>query len=443
MTIKVCLVNPGKGKLTSFEKLFIPPPLNLAYISSVIKPVAKSFIIDTYAEELTVDQCSKRILKENPDIVAVIPNDYCDYMIPEFQSWCNILNRIKKEDIITLVSGIEATIYPRRILDNKNVDIVIRGEVEVTFQKLLENFENINNGPFLRKIDGISYRINNEIIHNKKRELLRNLDELPFPSRELLKTKIYRHIVINNPFTTLLTSRGCLFNCVFCSRPVYGKYRERSAENILEELREIRERHNLRDIIIYDDIFTFNKKRVEKICELIKKEKLDLNWVCATRVDLINKELLLKMKEAGCSTIAFGVESGSEKILKNIKKNISMNQIFNAFKLTKNIGIETITYMLLGNPNETRETINKSFELILKLSPDYVQFNPVVIYPGSEMYEKRGENFHDFSNDELEEIQKILYKKYYFRMNNIMNQIKKIRSFNDLLKKIENLRLLL
>jgi anaerobic magnesium-protoporphyrin IX monomethyl ester cyclase len=193
-----------------------------------------------------------------------------------------------------------------------------------------------------------------------------------------------------------------------------------------------------RNIVIYDDVFTMNRKRIMELCNEIIKEGMDLNWVCSTRVDRIDRELLKRMKRAGCSLIAYGVESGDQQVLDRIQKGISVEETENALNMTRSVGIKSVAYMLLGSPGETAESVERSFALIERAKPDYVQFNPIEIYPGSELYESRHESV--FSEGYLDRIQKKLYRRYYLRPGYMSRQARNIRSFHDLKAAISGFR---
>ena len=435
--IKVCLVNPGFGRLDGYKKLFLPPPLNLAYIASSLKGLADVEIMDCYAKEMGIEQCLKKICESKPDIIGIIPNNYCDFVMGDLEKWIRLFSAKMKSiglDAATVAGGPFASTFPERAL--RYADFVIRGDQEIVFRNLIEN---LGDEKELKNTTGLCSRLNNKT-HINKPYFTNNLDSISFPSRELLETKIYGHILIDKPMTTFLTTRGCPYNCVYCSRRVYGPYRERSVENVMEELREVVNMQKNKNIVFYDDNFTINRKRAARICDLIVKEGIDIKWICATRVDLVDKNLLEKMKRAGCSVIAYGVESGDQKVLDKIKKNIKIDKTKKAFELTRKAGIKILSYVIIGSPGETKESVEKTFRLIKRLEPDYVQFNPITIYPGSEIYGKGPKEICMFTQDELIKIQREVYKRYYLRGNYILDQFKKIRSFGDIKRGFHALR---
>ena len=427
--IRVCLINPGWGRLDRYRRLFVPPPLNLAYIASSLENLAEVEIIDCYANELGIEECLELIRRDEPDVIGVIPNNYCDFVMGDVELWLRSFSEGLKSlgmETPIVTGGPFASVFPERALEY--ADFIVRGDQEIVFRNMIENFANERK---LKSVKGLAMRRGRKT-HVNKPFYVKNLDSVPFPSRDLLETNIYSHILIDKPMTTFLTARGCPYRCIYCSRGVYGPYRERSVENVLEELREIVDVQKIKNLVFYDDNFTINRKRTIQICELIVKEGIDMRWICATRVDLVDRDLLEKMRRAGCSVIAYGVESGDQKILNKMKKNLTINQTKKAFEVTKDVGIEILSYLIIGSPGETEGSIEKSFSLMKMLNPDYVQFNPIVAYPGSEIYGGGTGGLRGFTDDDLDRIRKKLYRKYYLRSGYILNQLKKIRSLGDI-----------
>lgn len=429
--MRVSLVNPGSGRLGKYEGLFVAPPLNLAYIASAIQDVAEVDIIDCYALEMKMDECIKRVVKNNPDIVAVIPNDYCDYVIKGFDEWTRIFfSHIKYRcDATTVAGGPYAMTIPKETLEY--ADFILMGDQDVVFRHLVNA---IKNSKSVRGINGIGF-MNKRTPCIRRPLYTKNIDSVPFPSRNLLQGGLYRHVFVPRPMTTIQTSRGCPHRCIYCTRGVYGPHRERSPDNVIRELQEIREKN----IIIYDDTFTHNKKRILELCNKIIKEGIDIRWVCSTRTDAVSRDLLKRMNQAGCFMIAYGVESGDQQILNNLHKGISVKETENALRMTRLAGIKSVAYMLLGSPGETAESVERGIALLERTRPEYVQFNPITVYPGSELY-----NRNEFiSGKRIHRVQKILYRRYYMRLGYISRQARSIRSLYDLKSAIDGFRFII
>ncbi len=412
--------------------MFVAPPLNLAYVASAIRDSAEVSIIDCYALEMGMEECAKKVVKGRPDIVAVIPNDYCDYVIKGFDKWASaFFSRIKNQcSALTVAGGPHAMALPEETL--RYADVIIRGDQDAAFRSIADA---IKGSKAMTNADGIGFTKNKKR-HIRKPLYAKDIDSITFPSRGLLHTGIYKHVLVPKPMTTVKTSRGCPYNCIYCTRGVYGPYRERSPDNVIEELRGIREK----SVIIYDDIFTFNRKRTLEICDKIIRENMDIMWACSTRTDAVDRKLLERMRRAGCFLIAYGVESGDQRILNNLRKGISAKETESVMKMTRRAGIKSVAYMLLGSPGETAESVGKSIAMLEKARPDYVQFNPITVYPGSDMYKNNGNRIQERT---LKRTESMLYRKYYIRPGYILRQAAGMRSLHDMRSAINGLRFIM
>lgn len=319
------------------------------------------------------------IHKESPDLVGVT------VMTPKYGSALNVARIAKENDPTTLVvfGGFHPTILPMETISNEEVDVVIRGEGEYTFLELVKS---LDSGGRLNAINGITYKANDKTIHNDDRPLIENLDTLPFPARHRL---LYKKTYSPHGFGLVITSRGCPFRCIFCaSQKVWGrKVRYRSANNVVEEIKEVSSTYRTRHFSFEDDTFTLNRKRVEKICDLLIREKLDILWRCYTRADLLNDELALKMKKAGCYSIAIGVESGDPTTLKLIKKDVTLDQVIDASKILRRHKIEMGAFFMIGFPWETAKEVNKTVSFMKRLDPNYAIYSITTPYPGTELFD--------------------------------------------------------
>ncbi|MHB8132426.1 MAG: B12-binding domain-containing radical SAM protein, partial [Mobilitalea sp.] len=339
----------------------------------------------------------------------------------------------------------------------KGVDYLVLGEGEEVFKNLLDHIDNKND---LKNIAGLVFKENSAIIYTGMPPHIENLDGLPFPARNLVPYKKYTSLLSKGEnFTTIFTSRGCPFRCSFCARPHLGKrFRARSADNVVDELEECVEM-GINEFLFYDDTFTVQKKRVLDICNEITKRKLDIGWDIRARVDTVDEEIIKHLKKAGCKGIHYGVESGSDKVLKALKKDINLEQVAQTFKLTRKYDIPILAYFMIGNPSETRDDIDKTFELMRKLKPDYVHLTIFIPFPGTQIYAnglKSGLIKEDywrafamnpspsfvapfwdevFNRDEMEELLGEGYRKFYFRTSQLVKMAMKIRSVGELYKK--------
>jgi radical SAM superfamily enzyme YgiQ (UPF0313 family) len=383
--MKVVLINPHTPRAEVTEYLGITvPPMGLAYLAAVLEregyPVK---IIDAQALRLNSSELRAQLEKERPDIIgatAVTPTIY-DAM--------NAIKIGKKAcpEAFTILGGPHATFLPIRTLrECSQLDAVCIGEGEETMLDLTRALERNGN---LANVRGIAYRKGKKVAKNLPRPLISDLDSLPFPARHLLPMDKYT--VLGNPYRTavLLSSRGCPFNCVFCSSSrIFGKkFRARSAKNTVDEMEHIVEKYKIHQMEFADDTFTLIKKRVEDICYEIVKRGLDVTWACSSRADTVTKDLLIKMRKAGCSLIFYGIESASQRVLNLMNKGEKLRQIVKAIRWTKEAGIEAYGSFILGFPGESRAELEATIKFAKKIGIDFAEFSTITAFPGSPLYE--------------------------------------------------------
>ncbi|MBT8171499.1 B12-binding domain-containing radical SAM protein, partial [Candidatus Bathyarchaeota archaeon] len=271
-------------------------------------------------------------------------------------------------------------------------DYVVMGEGEHAIVELAKNIFEEEKKADISNIPGIAFKQGNNIVKNPP-TFISDLDQIPFPARHLLPMHLYSRIMeyLNvKPVDTMNVIRGCPYNCAFCeTKKLWGsKCRAFSPNRVVDELNHLVNKYGTQGIYFVGDNFTINKKRTIELCKEIKKSKLDLQWVCDTRVDLVSRDLVREMKSAGCQTIWFGVESGSSRILKKINKQVTLQQAENAFRLCNSEGVRTASSFMLGLPGETLQDMEATFKFARKLDPDWVRFNIFVGYPGSSLYDE-------------------------------------------------------
>lgn len=378
--MKILLIFPPGEHLVRY------PPLGLCYIASALEQEKHEVkILDASLEKKDTQKILEEIYKFNPDVVGinVLTNlfQYCKEII-EF-----LKDRFPK--IIVIAGGPHVTVLPEQTLQSMMVDYIVIGEGEATIVELVKSIEE-NKKPI--EVNGIGFVKNGRVVITPFREFIENLDDLPFPARHLLKHHKYNlaTVVRQKPYTTILSSRGCPFNCSFCCNAVlWGKrYRIRSPKNVVEEMLAVYHDFGIKEIYFPDDLFTGNRKWVEKVCNEINKTKIDFTWRCLCRVDTVNDKMLQKMRKSGCHTLEFGVESGDEQILKNINKKIKLNQVIDSFTMAKKIGFDTRAFFMIGNIGETEESIKRSISLAKRLNPDYVSFSIATPLPGTQFFQE-------------------------------------------------------
>jgi anaerobic magnesium-protoporphyrin IX monomethyl ester cyclase len=347
-------------------------PLGIYYLASYIRNKSKH-IIKIFDESIENENLDHVIKKFNPGIIGV------SFTAISAQSAYKIAREYKNK-IILVAGGPYATFCAKEVLE-KGFNFIVYGEGEKTFLELINKLEKKVS---LHSQKGIFYRKGKKIIKNSPQHLIKNLDSLPFPARDLAPMDKYED------FGTIMTSRGCPFNCLFCNSRKFWqqKYRSRSVMNIYKELEELVKKYKKKYIFFGDDTFTVDKKKVIKLCKLVVKKKLKFKWTALSRADTISEEEIYWMSKAGCDTIFMGIEAGSEKILKTINKNISLKQIENAVLLCKKYNIRCRASFIIGLPGNYKEQL-KSIELMEKTMPENINIHILAVYPGSEIYEKR------------------------------------------------------
>ncbi len=448
--MKVLLINPSvkKGGTGWLFKWGIHPPLGLCNIAAVIeKHGYKVKIIDNDVERLSDDELKKELELFKPDVVGLTGESVKYKAIIDH---VNIIKEVSNAKVV--LGGVHASILPLKTMNEVGkIDFLVIGEGEYTLLELLQALESDCD---FKKIKGLVWRKGGEIIINPKRELISNLDELPLPARHLLPDlKMYKQEFGYKrlPVTSVITSRGCPFNCTFCSKVFGNTYRHHSAEYTINEIKHLIEKYKIKEIDFLDDTFLLDIKYVEKLCEMIKSEKLDITWRCNGRINvLINHlDILPKIKKAGCWYISFGIESGNKEVLASVKKEITLEQTREVIKHTHKAGIFSKGHFMIGFPNDTKDTINDTINFAKSIHLDSVAF--YLVYPlyGTELYSqalKSGTfNKGDFENmfgeagddtpyvpegltkEYLVSVQKEAYRKFYLNPRYILRQVRYIR----------------
>jgi radical SAM superfamily enzyme YgiQ (UPF0313 family) len=370
--LRVALVQPNYQNKV-FESLSIP--LGLAWLSAYLKN--NGFEVTCYDLALS------------PQSVKFLFNGEYDVMGFQLHSMESLkeslaLNKkikAKHPAIKTVVGGYAATFLWNELLDENFIDVAVIGEGEITMVELLKIISDYD--PLeLEKIKGIAFRDKNQKRFTGYRELIKNLDDIPFPDRESFDWKSY-------PQCSVITTRGCPYRCAFCTVPRFwqGKTRFRSPENVYKELCELEQNYHITRFFILDDSFSLIKSRVKKLMSAIIKGKHDFEWACLTRADCVDKEVLELFKKAGCTEISFGVESANQETLNFLNKDIEVSQIERTIKLTKKMGIRVRCSFIFGLPNETKDDVLNTIDFIVKTEPEEVQIYPLIPYPGTLIFQ--------------------------------------------------------
>ncbi len=387
--MKITLINP---RLRAWSPN-IWVPLGLTYIAAVLEKEGHTIKIIDMNEKKLNDDDLRAELKKNVDVVGITG------MITEYQKILKIVDIAKNgfSDRSVILGGPIATTIPKELLKQSQIDFIVMGEGEKTTPALIHAIEH---GSDISDIRGIAYKIGKQAIINEPAIPIGNLDTIPFPARHLLDMSKY----IKNHFeiygfniegydkirsTNLISSRGCPYDCTFCFKDMWGyKWRGRSAENVIAEMELLNETHNVNGFFFNDDTFILDKKRIFRFASLLKKSGLDVVWSCNGRVNLMQKDMLKAMRDAGCVSIAYGIESGNQSILDSMKKNITLSQTKNVVEWTKELGIKVSGCFMIGMLGETKETIMDTINFAKELDLNFYGYSITTPLPGTELYRK-------------------------------------------------------
>ncbi|MFH1728678.1 MAG: radical SAM protein, partial [Pseudomonadota bacterium] len=332
-------------------------PLGIGYIASILRQNGYLVkIFEPEIEKLNEEQIKEYFIQEKPDVVGI------SCATPNFKGAVKIAQIVKNNTFATIVlGGIHASSASEQILKNYDLfNFIVYGEGEYTMLELCNALKD-KKQPY-SNIKGLYYKENGNIISTPPRPYIEKLDTLPFPARELVDLKNYRpnvHLDLGVPGAHIITSRGCPARCTFCAsfKTLGYNFRMHSAEYVVSEIEEVVNKYDINYIIFVDDTFTINKNRAKTICQMILDKKIKIKWYCFSRVDTINEELAKLMKQAGCFSMLFGIESGNTDILRRVKKGISKEKAVQTIHMTNKMGYKTLASFILGLPGETRETI--------------------------------------------------------------------------------------
>jgi len=405
-------------------------PLSIAYIAAILRQEHEVKLIDCIAENISLEDLKKEITKFSPNLIVIntaFPSIYGDAQV------ANLAKKINSE-IKTIMIGMFPTLLEEKSLETfREVDFGILGEPEFVIKNLIRALEN-NSSP--RRIRGIVFRQNGRIFKTKPQIIEKNnLDELPFPARDLLRNERYK-LPDGQLFTLVSIARGCPHDCIFCvANCYYGKkFRKREVNSVINEIEECKKKYKISNFLFWGESFTLDQDYVEEICNEITNKKLKIRWSTASRVDTLNEKLLKKMKEAGCAFVSLGIESSNQEILDRANKRITLPQIKRAIELVKKSGIKSMGHFIFGLPGETSETAKETIKFACNSQLDYAQFHCAIPYPKTKLWQlaksKKWIMDEDYSKYELttsvlrtetlmpkeiENFRRLAYYKFYSR----------------------------
>lgn len=446
--MKILLINPPSSRFVYKDtnvKVGTPshPLLTFGIIARTLLDDGHSVkILDL---DLYEDNMGKILIDEldafKPDYAGVTATT------PVYPQMLEVLKVLRRHnpDITTVAGGVHITTFPKEALETNLVDIAVIGEGDFTFREILRNND-------LASVKGIAYKKDGAALLTAPGELIKDLDGLPLPAWELYSLNKYKGsdlVERKSPCGLLETSRGCVFNCIYCNKSIFGsRYRVKSIERVIEEIKYML-KAGFKQIHIIDDGFSTNIERAKKICDRIVQEGLKFPWTLfnGVRVDRVDEELFVKLKCAGCWLAAFGIETGSQRLLDTVDKGVKLEQIRRAVSWAKKANIETFGFFMMGLPGETEETLQQTIDFAASLGLDLAKFDYTIPYPGTVLYNRLKDGGHikadtwtkyichgspseiythpDLAWEVIEKYYKKSYKSFYLRPKFILNRVVK------------------
>lgn len=447
---KVLLVNPPLSLNARYGALASAgacvPPFGLCSLAAVcLEKGWEVQILDAQAERLDIAKTLRKVLAIAPKYIGI------SITTPSLRNASLLAEAIKARHSATvIVGGPHVTSLPEEtLMENPAFDIVVTGEGEVTFPELLEAVEGEKD---LTEVAGLAFRGDSGIIRTSMRPLIPNLDLLPKPAWYLLTGfPFLYHLqlqgMLHSRSVSIMTSRGCTGRCTFCDRSVFGNFvRVNSAEYVFELLSGLNKDYNIRFFQFEDDNFTVFPERVEKICDLLIKSNLNIEWSCLSRMDTVDFGILKTMKKAGCRYLMFGIESGNPGILRRLNKGIDLEKAGRILRLAKKAGLKTKGFFILGSPGETRQTVRDTLRFIEENPLDDISITFFTPFPGSPIHRKihkygrlvggyEAMTFYrpvfipyNMTAEELQSEISRIYKRFYLRPRIVLSYLRRISS---------------
>ncbi len=447
LKMKILLINPPFPKQMSYGFFSFASPnlvsLGLCSLAAYIQKEDKDMkvkVIDCVFQNISFENLIREINEFKADIIG-ISSTTCAYNISKKLVSCIRENNSK---VIIVLGGPHISALPfDTFKECENLDFGVVGEGEISFGEIIKWMKG---GKKKDEIEGVIFKEGGKIRLSKQRSVIENLDTLPFPSLDFLNLAKSKHTPIRSKGTSLhlVTSRGCPFRCNHCEQAVFGSvYRSKSVDYIIREIKVLKEQCSIRSIAFEDDSFVINMKKMRDFCYGLIKEKIDVEWSCSIRNELIDKDVLPIMRKAGCNYLYFGIESGSQRMLKILNKDTPLEKIEHNVKLTKKEGLKAHGSFVIGLPTENRESIKQTVDFAIKLKLDSVTFNLFTPFPKTalrEMAFKHGKvsknwDFYSdhptypsfipegFNASEMLNIQKDAYRKFYLRSGYILSHL--------------------
>jgi anaerobic magnesium-protoporphyrin IX monomethyl ester cyclase len=396
--VKILLINPYQIHLINKRgKIYnrVWPPLDLANCGALLERDGHQVrIIDANALRLSPDQVAGEVSGYDKVFISSSSLDRWQCPNVDLTPFLDTVTRVRQYNNEMYVLGAHGTVRPEEMLDLTQARAVVRGEPELTIQEICRETA-------LEDMKGLAFRENGEIRLTEAQSPL-DLNSLPIPAFHLLPMNKYHYEVLGRNFTLFEGSRGCASKCIFCLLKMYGKgVRKKSVDRLITEIEYAQSHFAIKTAYFMDLEFTVFRRQVLELCDYLSKRQSGLRWTCQTRFDLVDEELLDRMKRAGCRLIHFGVEAGTKELLESIHKRISMEQIERGMRMVHQAGIESACFFILGFPDVGPDQIDKTIQFANRLNPTYALFHIAIPYPGTALYEQMENKGWKGSKEEL------------------------------------------
>ena len=435
--MKVLLVNPFQAHLINKKGRIYNrtwPPLDLTNCAALLEQEGLDVaILDANAEQLGPQEVARRAIGYDKVFITSTSLDRWQCPHLDINPFLEAVHALKAVVPQVYVTGSHGTVKPREMLAQTRARAIIRGEPERTVLDLCRSTS-------LSNVQGITYYDGNQVVENPDQKPI-HMNELPLPAFHLLPMERYYYEVMGNHFCLFEMSRGCTSACTFCLLKPYGPgLRRKHVDKVIQEVEHGIKNFGIRNAYIFDLEFTVLRKQVMEFCKYMIKRNYNFSWCCQTRFDLVDDELLHQMKRAGCRLIHFGVEGGSDRMLKILNKGITMKSIREGMKKVKTAGIETACFFIMGFPESDRHDMEDIVDFARELNPDYPLFHVAVPYPGTKLYEQvKNDSSVHFSDDtlfpeavighltlrELKGMTRKAYIQYYMRPSYLLGRLTK------------------
>jgi len=434
------------------EEFCVAPPIILAYVAAILERSGHEVIlIDANVLRLSKEDVAQRLKKFRPDFIGFRADTYWFHRVREWASYLKATLGCR-----VILGGVNITLYPQESMSYACFDYGILGEANESLPQLLSFIEK---GHDVNKIAGIAYRENGRLVLTSQRTEPMDFDTYPFPARHLLPNHLYYSFTSQRRnFTIMLTSTGCPYKCRFCAISKLA-FRQRDPVRVVDEMEECYTQYGVREIDIFDAEFFVNHERVIRICDEIIRRGIRIEWSCRSRVDTVNQAVLKKAAQAGCRKIYYGIESVSPHVLKKINKGINKQQTIEALRVTRQCGIMSLGFFMVGNEGDTRETILATIKFSKELKLDYIQVCRAIAKPNTDLNDslvaRKGIDYWgeyiagtrpearlpnpwtSLSERELDMYVRKFYRDFYFRLSYILYRFCRAQSVSELLRYVK------